>query len=479
MENKQIIYSFFWKFAERIGVQGIQLIVQILLARLLLPSDFGAIALITIFISVANVFVQTGFNTALIQDNDVTEDDYSSVFIVSFIVAFIIYIILFITAPYISVFYKIPVLKNVIRVLGTTLFFGAFNSIQIAHLSREMQFKKIFLGSIGAYIFSGIISIFLAFYKFGVWAIVAQQLISQIGVTIIYLFIVPWKPKLIFNILRIKKLFSFGSKMLISSLIDTIYNNVYGLVIGKYYSATDLGYYNRADQFPQVLVVNINSAIQSVILPVMSRIQNDSEKSKRMMRRAMLTSSYIVFPVMGGLAICAEPIIILLLTETWKPAIPLMQILCISYSFWPIHTANLQAISALGRSDVFLKLEIIKKVIGVTLLIISLPFGVKTMVFTKIISGVLSLIINSSPNKQLLNYDYKDQIKDLLPNIFITALMVLVVFISSRFLNISIISLIFEVFIGIISYVILSIITKNESFFYLLQYLNIKKKETL
>lgn len=468
MNNKTIITSFIWKFMERIGIQGIQFIVQIFLARILVPGDFGTVALITIFISVANVFVQSGFNTALIQRKDVTEADYSSVFILSIGIAFVLYILLFISSPLIASFYKTPILESVIKVLAITLFFGAFNSIQVAKISRDFEFKKLFLSSIGAYIVSGFVGVLMAFNGLGVWAIVAQQLVSQFGVTIILYFIVDWKPRLIFDLTRLKVLFSFGSKMLISNLIDTIYNNIYGLVIGKCYSSTQLGFYNRADQFPQIVVVNINGSIQSVILPVLSKEQDNKVKLKGLMRRAMLTSSFIVFPLMAGLAVCAEPIISILLTDAWLPSAPLMQLLCVSYAFWPIHTANLQAISAMGRSDIFLKLEVIKKIVGIVLLIASIPFGLEAMVGVKIISGVIGLIINSYPNKKLLDYGYMQQIKDLLPNAVITIFMYFIVFIVSGYLSMSILSLLIQVSVGVITYLVLSYVFKIDSLFYMI-----------
>ena len=467
INKSTVISSLFWKTLERGGAQGIQFIVQIILARLLLPADYGLIALIAIFIAVANVFVQSGFNTALIQKKEVDAIDLSSVFYASLVVSLILYMILFFTAPAIATFYNQPQLVNILRILSITLFFGAFNSIQNAYIARNMMFKKLFYSSFSATIISGIIGIVLAYRGFGVWALVAQQLISQIMVSIILSFIVKWRPQLLFSFDRLKKLFSYGSKLLISNLLDTLYNNISGLIIGAWYDSAMLGFYNRGRQFPELIVNNVNGSIQSVIFPALSSHQDDKKKIKQIMRRAIQTSSFIVFPMMVGLAATAEPIIKLLLTETWLPAVPFLQIFCISFALWPIHTANLQAINAIGRSDIFLKLEIIKKIIGVIIILFFIPFGALGMAWGIVISGIISTAINASPNDKLLDYKYLEQIKDMLPNLMISLIMGCIVY-ALNWLNTSIIMiLISQIIIGTIIYIFLAIIFKVESANYL------------
>lgn len=471
----KVFSGLIWKFLERFGTVGIQFIIQIILARLLSPDDYGAIALITVFITVSNVFVQNGFNTALIQRQDVTEEDYSSVFWISMLVALICYIILFILSPFIADFYSMSVLNNVLKVLGLTLFFGAYNSIQIAKISKEFKFKKLFYSSLIGMCISGITGIILAMNRFGVWTLVFQQLLNQIIISFVLYFQVDWKLKIVVNIKRVKLLFGFGSKLLVSSLIDVIYNNIYNLVIGKVYDSTTLGYYNRADQFPNLIVNNVNGSIQSVILPALAEHQDNKPRVKEMMRKAMTLSSYLVFPLMIGMAACAEPMIELLLTDKWLPCVPYLRLLCFSYMLWPIHTANLQAINALGHSEIFLKLEIIKKVIGIIALVISTPFGVIAMVSMKVITSIISTFINALPNKSLLNYSYKSQIFDLLPTFIISTIMGILVFVTDNLLKIislGILSrLILDVIIGIIIYIILSLITKNKNFKYFLDML--------
>jgi O-antigen/teichoic acid export membrane protein len=429
-----VVSSLFWKLMERGGTQGIQFIIQIILARLLMPEDYGVIVIISVFISIATVFVQTGISTSLIQKKNVDEIDLSSSLLISIIIALIMYFILFIFAPIIATFYNMHVLKIVLRILSLTLFFGAINSIQIAIISRKMLFKKLFFSSLGSIIISGTVGIFLAFYGFGIWALVIQQLINQFTITMILWFTLKWRPQYKFSLVRIKELFNFGWKILASSLIDTFYNNLRSLIIGKIYDSKQLGYYNRGQQFPSLIVTNLNGSIQSVMLPALSSKQEDLIVIKGMVRRSIKISSYLVFPAMIGLAVIAEPMVKVLLTDKWLPAVPFLQIYCLSYSLWPIHTANLQAINALGKSEIFLKLEIIKKVIGFVILFTSLYFGLYAIALGSIVSGLVSAFINAYPNKKLFNYSIKEQIKDIYPpfllSIFIGAICYLLSFLN-------------------------------------------------
>ncbi len=466
--KEKIIKSLVWKLMERGGVQGIQFIIQIILARLLTPEDYGSIAIIAIFITIANVFVQSGFNTALIQKKDTDELDYSSVFYLSMFVAFIIYIILFIAAPFIAEFYGIDNLTAVIRVISITLFFGAYNSIQNAIVAKHMEFRKLFFSSTGAVCVSGIIGIVLAYSGFGVWALVAQQLINQITISVILLFILKWHPKLIFSFERIRVLFSYGCKLLVSALIDTFYMNIRSLIIGKIYSPTMLGFYNRGDQFPQLIVSNINGSIQSVMLPALASQQDNVEQVKKMMRRGIVTSSFIIFPTMVGLAVVAKPLVSIILTDKWLLCVPFLQIFCISYALWPIHTANLQAINAMGRSDIYLRLEIAKKVVGMIILVISLFYGVYGIAVGTLIAGIVSTFINSYPNKKLLNYSYLEQMKDIMPSFIISVLMGVITY-SVRFFNMgNMLTMIIQILVGAISYVFLAKIFKLECYVYLI-----------
>ncbi len=468
VNKSKILSSLFWKLMEQGGAQGIQFLLAIVLARLLLPEDYGIIALVTIFIIIANVFVQSGFSTALIQKKDANETDFSSVFYLSLFVAGLLYVILFFTAPLIAAFYNESQLIPVLRVLSATLFLGAFNSIQNAVIARNMQFKKLFISSVVAIIVSGVVGIFMAYKGFGVWALVVQQLTNRLLVILILWFIVKWRPRLLFSFERVKGLFSYGWKLLVSSLIDNLYMNLRSLIVGKIYNAEMLGFFNRGKQFPALIVTNINGSIQSVMFPVLSSQQDNRPRVKDMVRRSIVTSSFILLPIMVGLAIIAEPLVRILLTEKWLPCVPFLQIFCASYALWPIHTANLQAINALGRSDIFLKLEIIKKILGLAILGVTVFYGVYAIALGGVFSGVISTFINAYPNRKLLNYSYKEQWNDIMPSLLLSLVMGAVVY-SVQWLGMPVWpTLIIQVCVGFVLYAGMARIFKLECFTYLL-----------
>lgn len=467
--KSKVLSSLVWKFMERGSAQGIQFIVMMVLARMLMPEDFGFIIIVAIFISLANVLVQSGFNTALIQKKNADEVDFSSVFYLNLFVATILYLVLFVSAPSIAIFFEETQLEIILRILAITLFFGAINSIQHAVIARNMEFKKLFFSSLGAVLISGIIGITMAYHNFGVWALVVQQLINQFLITLILWFTVKWKPKMLFSFIRLRNLFSFGWKLLVSSLIDTVSTNISALLIGKMFSPALLGFYNRGEQFPSLLISNINGSIQSVMLPTLASHQDNKQRVKELVRRSIVTSSFIVFPMMVGLAVIAEPLVVILLTEKWLPAVPFLQIFCAVYALWPIHTANLQAINALGRSDIFLKLEIIKKVLSFSILVISIPFGVHVMALGVFISGFLCTFINAYPNLKLLHYSVKEQWADIMPSLLISLLMGLVVFSIKLYEMSTFLTIIIQIFVGIVLYVVLAKLFKLECFTYLIK----------
>ncbi|WP_316569214.1 lipopolysaccharide biosynthesis protein [Neobacillus sp. YIM B06451] len=462
-----VISSLFWKFTERMGVQGIQFVVSIILARILSPEDFGTIVLITIFIAISGVLVQGGFNTALIQKRDVDDLDYSSVFYLNLFVSGLIYTGLFFASPFIAEFYKEPQLVYVLRFLSLTLLFAPFNSIQNAVLGKKMHFKKLSISNLGAIVISGTVGIVMAYCGYGVWALVLSQLTNQFFITLILWFTVKWRPKLLFSVKRVKMLFSFGWKLVASALIDTLYLNVQSLIIGKMFSPAMLGIYNKGEQFPSLIVSNINGSIQSVMLPAMASNQDNKEKVKEMVRRSIVTSSFVIFPMMMGLAIVGEPLVRILLTEKWLPAVPFLQIFCASYALWPIHTTNLQAINALGRSDIFLKLEIIKKVLGIIILGLSIPYGVYGMALGTLIGGIISSLINAYPNSKLLNYSIQEQWQDIIPSFILSVFMGAGVY-AIKLLGFSdVFTLILQMLIGIFFYFGMAQAYKLECFIYI------------
>jgi teichuronic acid exporter len=453
---------------ERGGTQGIQFIVQIILARLLAPKEFGAIAIVMVFINLAQVFVQSGFNTALIQKKDADKVDFSSIFYLSLGVAGVLYFIIFISAPYIANYYDDPILVPVLRVLSIILFTGAFNSIQNAYISRNLMFKKLFTSSLGAILISGVLGIVTAYKGLGIWALVIQQISNQISITVIMWFTVKWRPSLAFSLRKVKVLFSYSWKLLVSSLLNVFYLDLRTLIIGKVYTPSVLGYYNRGQQFPKVIVNNIDGSIQSVMLPTLSAYQDNRKKVKAMMRRAIVTSSFFIFPMMIGMAVIAEPLVSLVLTDKWLPSVPFLQIFCLSYAVRPIHTANLQAINALGRSDIFLKLEVLKKIVGLVTLAITVPLGVYAIAIGQLVSGILSSIINAYPNKHLLDYSYKEQWVDIVPSLLIAIVMGAIVY-CFNFLRLQSWQLLaVQLSIGAITYICLAKLLKIDSFNYLI-----------
>lgn len=463
----RVLSGLFWKLLENGGAQGVQFLISLVLARILGPKEYGTVGLITIFIIIANVFIQSGFQTSLIQKKDVEEVDFSSVFYLSLAVAVILYLILFFAAPAIGAFYEEPVLVPMVRVLSLTLFFGAVISTQSAVVSRKLEFKKMCISSLAAACGSGIIGIMAACRGMGVWALVLQQLTNNFLLMTVLWVLVPWRPARMFSLTRLKALFSYGWKLLCSSLLDTIYTNVYGLVIGKIYNKSALGYYNRGNQFPQLIVTNLGTSIQAVMLPAFSASQEDRARVKTMVRRAIVTSSYLIFPMMAGMIAVAKPFVTIVLTDKWLPCVPFLQIMCAAYALWPIHIANLQAINALGRSDIFLKLEIIKKIIGVAALLIGIPFGIYVMVGLKAVTDFIGTFINSYPNKKLLDYSFLEQWRDVIPSLLISVVMGAVVYSIQFFITHVWILLFVQIGAGIVIYGGLSLLFKLESFLYL------------
>lgn len=474
--KSKIIHSLFWKLMERSGTQGIQFLVMIVLTRLLLPEDYGLIAIVIIFISIAGLIVESGFTEALIQKKNANEEDFSSVFYLNLIVAIFFYIMLFFMSPFIATFFDLPQLTLVLRILSLTLFLGAFNSIQHVVIARSMQFKIIFTSSIFAVITSGIVGLTLAYLNYGIWALVGQQVTNQFLITGILWFKINWRPRLVFSLARLSSLYSFGWKLVASTFIYNLYTNIQSLIIGKLFSPAMLGFYNRGTQLPNILVSNINGSIQSVMFPVLASQQDNPSRIKNMVKRSIVTSSFIIFPLMVGLSIIAEPLVKVLFTENWLPTVPFLQIFCAYYALWTIDSANLHAIKALGRSDIFLKLEILKFLIGILILIISLPFGVHVVAIGVLVNRVITTIIDAYPNKYLLNYSFCEQFKDVSPSLILSIAMGALVY-GFQFLGLSDIStIIIQLVVGIACYIGFAKLFNIECFTYLLNMMNSEKK---
>lgn len=462
--------GFFWKFNEQISSQLVSFIVQIVLARILSPKDYGVISLVNVFIILANVFVTSGFSAALIQKKNATELDFSTIFHCSFIFSIVIYILIYLLAPEIGEFCNSAALVPVIRVFALQLPLYAFNSIQQAYVSRHMAFQKIFVSTTLATILSGIIGIVLALINWGVWALVAQAILSTLFQTIVLFLEIPWKPKLEFSVSSAKKLLGYGWKVFGASFLGTFFNQLRNLIIGRFYSTSDLAYYNRGAGIPELLSNNIDGTISSVLFPVLSKHADNYNRLKSMTRRSIKTSTFIIMPLMFGLAIVAKPLTQILLTDKWLPSVPFMQCLCISGAFDSISNANMQVIKASGRSDILLKIEFIKKPLYLIFLLLSIKINIFAVAVSMAMYNILAMFINVGPNKKLINYSYREQFNDIFPSLFLSIFMSIIIF-PIQFLNLNIfLKLILEMISGGIVYFVGAYFLKMEPLFYLLNY---------
>lgn len=471
MDSSKVLSNLIWRFLERCGAQGVTFIVSIILARLLNPTVYGTIALVTVFTSILQVFVDSGLGNALIQKKNADNLDFSTVFYFNMFVCILLYLIIYFISPLIANFYKIDGLVNIIRVLGLTFIISGLKNVQQAYVSRNMMFKRFFFSTLAGTIGAAIIGITLAYLGFGVWSLVIQHIFNLLIDTCVLWVTVKWRPICAFSFNRLKKLYSFGWKLLVSSLIDNIYNNIRQLIIGKMYSADSLAQYNRGKQFPYLISININSSIDSVLFPALSRVQENPYQIKMITRRSIKTSVFIMAPLMIGLAFLSKNIVVIILTEKWLPCVPFMQIFCITYMFQPIQTANQNAIKAMGRSDLFLKLNIAQRIVGIILLVSTMWFGVMAMAYSLLISNVLCQIIIAWPNKILLDYSYTEQLKDIFPSILIAIIMGVCVLIIN-FIQINVIfKLIIQIIFGASIYIGISYFFRIDSFKYIVELL--------
>ena len=422
------VSNFIWRFAERTAAQLVSFAVSIILARILAPEAYGTVALVTVFTTILQVFVDSGLGTALIQKKDADDLDFSSVFYFNFTVCLILYAGMFMAAPWIADFYGRPELVPLVRVLSLTLVISGVKNIQQAYVSKHLLFKRFFFATLGGTIFSAVCGIFLAYRGAGVWALVVQQLMNATIDTTILWITVKWRPKLMFSWNRLKGLLSYGWKLVVSSFLSTVYSNLQSLIIGKVYTATDLAYYNKGNQLPTLVIVNINTSIDSVLLPVMSSVQDQEGRIKTMTRQSIRISSYIIWPMMIGLAACSKPLIALLLTDKWLPCVPYLRVFCMIYAFHPIHTGPL-----------------------------AMAFGV-------MLTTPLGAFVNAFPNKKLLRYSFKEQMLDLLPCILLAFFMGAVIWPIQYlvFPNIAIVAI--QVVTGVLVYVLGSVLFRMEAF---------------
>lgn len=432
--KKKTAKGMFWSAVERFSTQGIQFLFGIVLARLLTPADYGVIAMLTIFLAICQTFIDSGFANAIIRKIDRTEKDMATMFFFNIGMSLVCYAILFFTAPFIASFYNMPELTLVLRVLALRLIVQSFSTVQVTNLTIKIDFKKQAKISLASAIISGIVGIGFAYNGYGVWSLVIQALFCSTFNAFLYWLTVRWHPQYFFDKESFKNLFSYGSKLLISGLLDTVYNNLYPLVIGKFYTPAQLGAFAKADHFSQFPSQNIMRILHRVSFPVLSALQNDPQRMRNSFLKFINYSALIIFPLMLGLLALSKPMTLLLLTERWKEMIPLLQILCIAMMCYPVHAINLNILQVLGRSDLFLKLEVIKKVIGLAILLITLPIGITAMCIGQIVDSILGLFINTYYSKKFINAGIGEQLKFLFPTLFNSTAMAAIILVINNFM---------------------------------------------
>jgi O-antigen/teichoic acid export membrane protein len=468
--NKQLVESLVFKFIERVGVRLIAFVISVILARLIDPATFGLLAIITVFVSLSQVFVQGGLNIALVQCKEVDEEDYSTVFWISLLVAILFYILLYATAPVIAHFYDSEELVHPLRVLGITLLFGAVNSIQTAQLSREMRFGSQMVCNLIATVIAGCAGIVCAYLEWGIWALVVYNATNQVLVCFLMVFATKWRPKFVFFKWRAVRFVRYGWKILVSNLLYSLYSDLRSLIVGRVFSTEDLAYYDRGNQLPNMVAFNLDQAIQSVMLPTLSKLQDQKEQVRHKLRRMEQVSSYLICPIMVGIAVVAHSFVMLFLSEAWLVCVPYMMVFSIGYCFMPVASYCNVAVKAIGRADVYAKNQAIRIATMFVLLIVSvLVFrSVMAIVICYAISLFLEMIIAIWPTRKLIDYSYFAAMHDVLPN-FSIALFAGAVAYCIKFVNVPMIwEFILQIITGIAAYLLMSIITKNKSFRYIL-----------
>ena len=447
-----------------------ELAVQVVMARLLAPDEFGALALMLVFINVGNVIVQSGLNTALVQAESIDDDDTSTVFWLSFGASILLYGIVFFASPLIAEFYGMEYIVWPLRALSLILLITALNSVQVALVQRELKLRKVFNATLVAVLISGAAGIAAAVIGAGLWALVLQQLLYQTINCIVLRLQIRWRPSLVFSRSKARKHFSFSWKLLASGLLEQGYQSLSDLIIGKQFSATSLGLVSQGKKYPQALGSMLDGAIQPVMLSAVSRVQSDVSQVKRLVRRALKTSTFLIVPSMTLFAVAAEPIVGLLLGEKWLPCVPFLQMYCFIYALFPIHTSNLQALNGMGRSDLFLKLELVKKAYGICFILFAafVLKDVHLMVAMYMLSGVIATIVNAHPNKRVIGYSYGEQLRDIAPAFALSAVAGGLALLCGSFVSNEVLRIVVDVAVMAVAYLGLARLLHLESLEYLL-----------
>lgn len=461
--------NLIWKFSERLSSQLVSFIVSIIIARILSPSDYGLIAMTMIFINLSYILIDGGFSSALIQKKEADKLDFSTIFWFSIIFATVLYLLIYVSAPYITSFYgsQYMQLTPILRVLGIIIIIHSVNSIQTAYISRKMLFKNFFWGTFIGTIISAIVGIYMAHSGYGVWSLVGQLLTSACTNTLTLYLITKKLPCIAFSYKRLKSMLNYGFKIFSANILTTIFLDIRTFLIGILYSSAELAFFERGRHYPLLIGSNINTSIGAVLFPKMSRQQDDPIAIKSTTRKSIRFSAFIMSPLMLGLAATAEPLVRLLLTDKWLPCVPYLQLFCIIYLFQPIHTANIQAIKALGRSDIYLKLELIKKIIEIVMLLMVMWISVKAIAINMAILTTLFTLVNSWPNIKILNYSLKEQFQDIIPAIGMSVIVFICTYpaIYMPYNDISILTI--QIIIGVTTYLTLSKLTHNKEYKYI------------
>ena len=468
--KERTIGSLFWKLAERSGNAIVQMIVQIIMARLLSPDAFGTLSIMLVFINLANIFVQSGLNTALVQTPDVTDEDYSTVFWMSSSISALLFLIIFFSAPAIASFYSMPFLVYPLRLLDVLLLISPYAAVLNAIIQRSLEMKAIFVGTLVACPVSAACGIVTAICGGGVWALVLQQLAYQVVNTAVLALQVKWRPRPVFKVYRARRLFAFGSRLLVSGILEQGYQGLSDLIIGRQFSGSILGYVSQGKKYPQAIGSLLDGSIQPVMLSAVSRVQSDAAVVKSLVRRALKTSTFVIFPSMMLLAVIAPTLVPLLLGSQWSSSVWFMQVYCIVYAFLPIHTTNLQALNGMGHSNIFLKLEVIKKAYGIVFLLFGafVLCDVRVIVASYLLSDVISTFINAYPNRVFIGYSYVEQLRDIGPSLLMSCLASLIVLPIQGLGLFPALTIIMQVILFLITYFAASRIARLEELEYLL-----------
>lgn len=453
-----------WTGLERLASQGIQFVIGIVIARILMPTDYGIMGMLAVFVAIAQTFLDSGFASALIQKKNRTEEDYSTVFYFNIVVSLLLYGIFYVSAPWIASFYNMPILSDVTRVTTLSLIVGGLSIVQQARMTINLDFRYLAAASITAVIVSGTCGMVMAYSGFGVWALVFQGLVSASIRTAMLWIHSRWFPRLVFSVSSFQRLFSFGSKLLCSGMINTIYNNLYTLIIGKAFNASEVGFYTRANQFSSLPSNTVTQMVVNVNFPILSKMQDDDERLLKTYRKLLCTPLFLLAPILLGMASVAHPMVAIILGEKWLPCVPYLQILCIGSLFNPLTHINLNLLYVKGRSDFVLKLELIKKPIAFVILFASIPFGIWWMCFGAALYNFIAFVFNCHYTKKMLNYGLLKQLKEL-SNIFINGFVMSVVVALSMIpfenqgMKFSV-----GILVGVVSYTLYAYMTKDESF---------------